>query len=146
MSTIVISCGQIEGRFVRQVRDAAIKQGFRDGLFLAFLKFQPSIAKRTGAMRKAFGRAIIQIMERAHVSHSGQISVSWAEIKAIVIQYTFYAEYHFRARGFYKNPTTANTRPMRFRAFKYHAVRLITRKIQTNFALVGLEATNFSVS
>ena len=136
--SIVIKCGNVEGRFVRRVRDDAIKQGFKDGLFLAFLKFQPSIAKRTGDMRRAFGKAIIRLMEKATVSFSGQISVTWEEIKDITISIVGYAEYHFRARGFYKNPTTANTRPMRFRSFKFHAVRLINRKIQTNLNLVGL--------
>lgn len=144
--SIMIKSGHITGpRFIREARDLAIKHGFQDGLFLAFLKFLPSIAKRTGDMRKAFRRAIVQLMEKATVSASGEVSVTWEEIKAITISIVGYAEYHFRARGFYKNPFTANTRPMRFRSFKSYAVRIINRKIQTNLNLVGLEV-KFTVS
>lgn len=145
--SIVIKSGFIAGpAFIRETRNAAIKRGFIHGLFLAWVKFQPTVAKKTGRMRRSFGRAIQVLVNDAAVSNSGRISITWEEIKEIVIALTPYSRYHFRARGFYANPTTPNTRPMRFRAFKFHAVRIITRKIKSNLTLVGLEASPFSVS
>ncbi len=145
--SIVITSGHIRGaKFIKDVRNAAIKRGFQDGLFLAWVKFESSVAKKTGRMRRSFGRAIDVLIDDAAVSSSGKISITWEEIKEIVIALTSYSKYHFRSRGFYKKPTTINTKPMRFRSFKFHAVRLITRKIQANLTLVGLEASPFSVS
>ncbi len=144
--SIVIKSGNISGApFIREERNIAIKRGFQDGLFLAWVKFEPTVAKKTGRMRRSFARALSVLAQGATVSSSGEISITWEEIKEIVIALTHYSKYHFKARGFYANPTTANTRPMRFRAFKFHAVRLITRKIQAHLTLLGLEASPFSV-
>ncbi len=144
--SLVVTSGVVRGpEAIIENRNLALALGFRKGLFKAVDEFLPSIAMKTGRMRRSFKRAINVLMAQKQVVQARQITITWEEIKQIVIALTPYAEYHFRARGFYVSPSTKGTRPMRFRSFKRLAIKHVRREVNLALSSVGLEGTRFSV-
>ena len=89
-------------------------------------------------MRDAFEEAIDTILARFSPT-SKQRTISWNTIKRLTILSVDYARYHFRARGFYVNPSTSGTKPMRFRSFKIRAIRNVNTEILRSLKLGGLQ-------
>ncbi len=140
-------------RRVKALRNKAILDGIISGLIEISEKdkgrFSRTIARLTGDMRIAFEQGIKQIL--ATKRHDGKTVITWSEIMVVVISLDThrnkYFQFHFRARGFYKNPTIKNTFPMRFSRFKPMAILAMNKHILTNLRKIRAEnITEFTIS
>ncbi|KKL94720.1 hypothetical protein LCGC14_1861850 [marine sediment metagenome] len=150
--SIVITSGAVRGH--KEVTDRVnrsvlkgIKRGIQDTLdeFLPIIAFMPdskrALTGRTAKglhMREAFEDAVNDIIDSFSRLSSKRI-LRWSQIKVLTIAAVDYAQYHFRARGFYVNPSTAGTKPMRFSSFKIRAVRNVRLQIFRALNTAGLE-------
>lgn len=156
--SIVIKSGIVEGAEAnRFALNTAVANGIAMGLAEVSVpdsgQFSKTIAREFGQLRQAFALAI-RIALADKIVHKGKTIVTWEEIKAA----TFaaiptgknagkdYSQYHYRSRGFYVNPTTPNTFPMRVSRFKPLALAAVRKHILEQIRLVGQQSTSeFSV-
>lgn len=119
------------GVILAEAIDSGIKDGLRevskkdDGLFSL------TVARLTGQLREDFEKGVDNILATKNFV-IGTSTIKWSEIKAAVEAINDYAQYHFKSRGFYKEPSTENTFPMRFPRFKSVAVPAIIKHIRKN--------------
>ena len=148
--SIVIKSGVVEGaENIDMTVDQAVANGISEGLIevsrFDMGAFSKTIAKKDGPLRNAFEFGVRQAVAQ-HIRHTGRTVITWAEIKGFVEAGLSYAQYHFKSRGFYVNPTTPGTFPMRVSRFKAFAVPAVRKHIAQNLRNLGLESkSTFSV-
>ncbi len=145
--SIVIKSGSIrQDDNIKAERDRAVLRGLKRGILLTLDFFIPTIAKKTGRMRIAFEDAVDKILARFSAAKSSW-SISWDDIKSLTASFLAissptgkdYSQYHFRSRGFYFQPTTPGTFPMRLSRFKPIAIRNVQNEIAKGLRISGLE-------
>ena len=137
--SIVITSGIVKGaENVKSRINRAVLRGIKKGILLTLDVFLPTVALKTGLMREAFEDAVDDLLQ-GFTKVSSQRTLSWKTIKRLTILAVDYAEYHFRARGFYVAPTTAGTKPMRFSSFKALAVPLVNLEVFNSLRSSGLD-------
>ena len=137
--SIVITSGVIEGK--QEVVDSvnrAVLRGIERGLLLTIDEFEPTIAKRTGLLRETFESALRQQINKLGRTGDRRV-ILWSSIRAAAETMLIYALYHFASKGFYVNPTTPGTYPMRLSRFKPIALRNIRTEIIRAIRNTGLE-------
>ena len=140
--SIVVTSGSIrQADPIQDTIDRAVARGMAQGLTDAWIDFSPTVAMKTGAMRDATLRAVRRIAGRVIADGGAQVKkVTWDQIRNTSAQFLFYTEYHFRARGFYKNATTPGTFPMRLSRFKPIALSNITKSVNAWLRGSGLDS------
>lgn len=149
--SIVIKSGVVEGEEAientkNQLVANAISEGIIEVSKIDEGAFSKTIARKDGPLRTAFEFGVRQALAQ-HITHTGRTVITWSEIKGFVEAGLSYAQYHFKSRGFYVNPTTAGTFPMRSSRFKPLAVAAVRKHINLNLRNLGFETrTTFSVN
>ena len=145
--SIVVTSGSVIGKDpIQDTIDRAVARGMAQGLTDAWIDFSPTVAMKTGKMRDAVFKAMRQIAAQTLRSNP-IVEVTWDSIKERTISFLAYSEYHFKARGFYVNPTTPGTFPMRASRFNAIARPIIRKEISKWLKKSGLEErATFSVS
>ena len=146
MSIVVTSGSTRQADVVLDTIRSAVNQGVAAGLNKSYAIFSNTIAMKTGKMRDAVFKAMRQIAAQTLRSNP-IVEVTWDSIKERTISFLAYSEYHFKARGFYVNPTTPGTFPMRASRFNAIARPIIRKEISKWLKKSGLEErATFSVS
>lgn len=149
--SIVIKSGVVEGEeAIQNTKNQLVANAISEGIIEVSKidqgAFSKTIARKDGPLRTAFEFGVRQALAQ-HIQHTGRTVITWEEIKGFVEAGLDYAQYHFRSRGFYVNPTTPNTFPMRVSRFKPLAVAAVKKHIALNLRNLGLESrTTFSVN
>ena len=149
--SIVITSGSIRGvEDIEQAVDSAVLDGTQAGVLTALQEFIPTIAKKSGSMRRSFNKAVKKLLFEFQEDDNKWV-LSWEAIKALTELFLSknmpdyskggepYSKYHFRGRGFYVSPSTFGTFPMRLSRFKPKVIRAVVRNINLNLKARGLE-------
>ncbi len=142
MSIVITSKTIREGDRIQALKNEAIRRGIVIGLIKISTSdsglFNVTIARKTGKMRRAFEQAVRNIIN-IKGTHTGKTIISWSEIRQAVISIVDYAKYHFGSRGFYVNPTTLDTFPMRLSRFRPLARVAMRRAILFELKKFGIQ-------
>ena len=147
--SIVISSGSVTGADVLvDAVNRAVRLGIENGVILALNQFNPTIAKRTGSLRRAFDIAARQTLRKALFSSSERIVISGAEIQRFTEALLFYAQYHFnvgpQGQAQYRQPTTPGTEPIKMRELRKIAIPLVKQEIAVAVRNEGARAVQDS--
>ena len=120
--SIEITSGTVKGaeeieNLVNTAIDAAIFDALVEIVSNDIGLFSKTVAKKSGRMRLGVAQGMRTVL-RELPHHRGRTLISWERFKAAVIAFVEYAKYHFKGRGFYVNPTTPSTFPMRLSRLK----------------------------
>ena len=147
--SIVITSGVVKGaEEIESLVNTAIDTAFFDALTeictFDIGLFNITVARRRdpigGRMRKAVAQGMRKVL-RGLPFHGGKTFFSWDTFKAAVISFVKYAKYHFRGRGFYVNPSTPSTFPMRLSRMKPIAEAAFIKHRSIQLKLFGIEET-----
>ncbi len=89
-------------------------------------------------MREGFEDAVTDIINEFTPIGNTRV-ISWKQIETLTTNIVNYAQYHFRARGFYVKPSTPGTFPMRASRFLPLARKNIKTQIIKALSITGLE-------
>jgi len=137
VSLVITSKTIRKGDRIQSLKAIAIREAIAEGLIELVKKdvglFSLTVARKTGKFRSAVQQAVRRVINMLgfQMHSSGKTVISWSDIvDAILAQdKDEYFKYHIRGRGFYKNPTVANTYPLRFSRFKTMAKNILKIKI-----------------
>ena len=143
--SIVITSGVVKGaEEIESLVNTAIDTAFFDALteIVTFDigLFSITVARKSGKMRKAVAQGMRAVL-RSLPFHKGKTVISWEAFKEAVIKFRDYAQYHFKGRGFYVNPTIPSTFPMRLSRMKPLAEAAFIRHRSIQLKLFGIEET-----
>lgn len=115
-----------------------------DGLEAAWLRFQPTVARKKGHLRKGMRRALSRVMGEAMFG-ADDITIRWGDIENILENAPHYAKYHIIGHpkqaffGGYKRPTRIGTTPINPRKFIAIARAEIKKRIPQARKARGLD-------
>ena len=156
MSLVITSQTVREGDRIQALKNEAVRRGIVTGLIKIVTKdsglFSITIARRTGKLRQAFETAVRNIVN-IKGSHTGKTVILWNEIKQAtaaalskLVKGEEYSKHHFDTRGFYVNPFTSGTFPMRLSRFKPMAQASMRQSINFELKRFGIdERVRFTV-
>ena len=143
--SIIVTSGTVKGaeeieRLVHTAVDAAFFDALIEIVTFDIGLFSKTVAKKSGDMRRAVAAGMRQVLRKLPF-HRGRTVLSWEAFKEAVISFRDYAEFHFKGRGFYVNPTTPNTFHMRLSRLKPMAEAAFIRHRSIQLKLFGIEET-----
>ena len=147
MSLVITSKTIKKGDRIQSLKSIAMREAISEGLIELVTKdvglFSLTVARKTGKFRSAVQEAVRRVLNILgfQMHASGRTVISWSNIVDAILSQDKdeYFKYHIRGRGFYKNPTVANTYPLRFSRFKTKAKNILKIKIPIKLRKYGIE-------
>ena len=141
---ITLFCGGVRGtnRIISE-NLRVVRTAVERGIVNAAIEMLPSIAKKTGKMRRIFSTSIQQVARTETTKAGEKISFDLEQIKALMDTIEKYIKYHLIPGGDfplgYKNPFTKNTRPLNLIELQSKIAINVDREVQAAQQLAGFK-------
>ena len=142
--SIVLTSGNVKGGdIVMSAVNRGVLLGIENGVIKALEQWSPTVAQRTGKMKRAVEFATRQVLTQALNQEAQRIVISGSQIRQILESIVAYSQFHWTDGPFgssYKEPFTPGTKPMNLFDLKKIAVPLIRSEIDIVIRNEGPEA------
>lgn len=159
--SVEVTSGDVSGvDDIRESANRSIIRGVKKGMLSALDEFLDTIAFMSDSqriqagrtdkgihMREAFEDVVNDILSTfSKTDNTNRTIITWDQIKTMTTSLVDYAEFHFKARGFYVEPSKPGTFPMRASRFLPLVRREIIKEIKKSLRNAGLEQTEVTIS